>query len=134
MSRNTTIGIVAVIAVLLLGWFYLRSSKSVYAPPQATPSSASASTAPEKIVTISSGGFSPEEIIIKAGETVAWVNSDTDDHTVNSAEHPTHLVYPSLNLEVIKPGEQKPLSFPTAGTYQYHDHLNPSLVGSVTVQ
>lgn len=150
MSRNVTIGIAVVILVILLGWFYLKSQRSSYAPApvQATPSpqaiqptenpATSSAETPnlikENAVTITSAGFSPQSITIKAGEVVVWTNGDSADHTVNSAPHPTHTAYPPLNLGVIKPGDKKSLTFPAAGTYKYHDHLNPSLFGSVTVQ
>lgn len=88
----------------------------------------------KSVVQITSSGFTPQNITVKAGESVTWVNEDTESHQVNSAVHPTHQVYPRLNLGVIKPAETKELSFPDAGSYKYHDHLNPSLTGSVTVE
>lgn len=146
MSKNVTIGIVVVL-VLLTGFYFYKSQKNtanVSTPtPQVTPtenpSSASPSASPSQtmgnnVVKITSDGFNPKNITIKVGDTVTWMNDDSADHTVNSAVHPTHTVYPPLNLGLIKPGEQKSLAFPTAGTYKYHDHLNPSLNGSVTVQ
>lgn len=145
MSRNTAVAAIVVIVLVLAGWFFLRpkgtttpevsqptptSTASESASPQASPSA----TMTEKVVTISSTGFSPKSITIKAGESITWANSDSANHTVNSSPHPVHTDYPPLNLGVIKPGESKSLSFPKAGTYKYHDHLNPSLFGSVTVE
>lgn len=149
MSRNVVIGTAIVIVILVLGWYYLGSQKGgvSYSPPQATPapqvtqpatspatSSAASQTAEKNVVTITSSGFSPQNITIKAGETVTWMNEDTVDHTVNSAVHPTHQLYPPLNLGVIKPGGKSALAFPKAGAYKYHDHLNPSHTGTITVQ
>lgn len=144
MSRNTLIVIAVILAVLIGGWFLTRP-KSTPAPatvestpaiqPTNAPSASEGAAVKEKnVVNILSSGFSPQNITVKAGESVTWMNTDNVDHTVNSAVHPTHLVYPPLNLGVIKPSESKSLAFPTAGTYKYHDHLNPSLTGSVTVQ
>lgn len=146
MSRNTTIGIVAVVLLALLGWFFIKSQQSsspavqtapspqVAQPSDISASSVSAIPAGENVVMISDKGFSPQSITLKKGESVTWKNIDTAGHTVNSAPHPVHTVYPPLNLNLIKPGEEKSLTFPAAGTYKYHDHLNPSLFGSVTVQ
>lgn len=145
MSRNAIIGIV-VLLLVVGGWFLLRPQKQsspegqpveTAAPIEsAAPSASEGATVMENknMVSITASGFSPKEITIKVGESVSWENTDSANHTVNSAPHPTHTVYPPLNLGVIKPGEQKALSFPKAGTYKYHDHLNPSLTGSVTVQ
>ncbi len=88
----------------------------------------------ETVVSITSSGFSPASVTIRAGETVKWVNNDTSVQNVLSAIHPTHQVYPPLNLGNIQPGGSVSLKFPTAGTYKYHNHLKPTLTGSVTVQ
>lgn len=145
MSRNVVIAAAVVILVLIGGWFLTRPKPSV-APEvsqttqpsitqSASPAASAAAEAETKnLVTITSSGFSPKEIKITKGDSVIWVNNDTVDHTVNSAPHPAHTAYPPLNLDVLKPGEKKSLKFPDAGTYKYHDHLNPSLFGSVTVQ
>lgn len=148
MSKNAIIGAVVVVAVILASWYFIKSSQKTAAPPvpteitatpspneSPTPATEGATIKEEKNpVTITQSGFSPKDITIPAGETVSWMNSDTADHAVNSASHPTHTVYPPLNLDTIKPGEKKSLTFPNIGTYKYHDHLNPSLTGSVTVQ
>lgn len=148
MSRNALITIVVVIVLLgAAGWYLLKSNKQTFEPlPQTTqapaasesvtppPATSGAEVKSDNLVTITSGGFSPKDVTVKVGDTVSWVNSDSVEHTVNSAVHPTHLVYPPLNLDALKPAESKSLSFPKAGTYKYHDHLNPSLFGSVTVQ
>lgn len=145
MSRNTTVAVVVILVLIVGGWFLTRpkstptpapSETSTPAPAQTTtPSATEGAMMKEKnVVKITSDGFTPKNITISAGDTVTWMNSDTVDHTVNSAPHPTHTAYLPLNLGVIKPGDKKSLTFPQAGTYKYHDHLNPSLFGSVTVQ
>jgi len=146
MSRNTTTWLVVVVLVILAGWYFIQSQKPQPVPtpaPQASPevsAPATESAAPteameENIVKISSSGFSPQNITIAVGESVTWLNEDTENHQIQSAVHPTHRLYPPLNtVGLLKPGEKKSLSFPTAGTYKYHDHLNPSLTGSVTVE
>lgn len=146
MSRNLVIGIVVVLIVILAGWYLTKPKQQTETPqsaqaPSTTQSASPSSTASEgammkseNVVKITSSGFSPQSVTVKVGESVTWENTDSENHTVNSAPHPTHTAYPLLNLGVIKPGEKKSLTFPDAGTYKYHDHLNPSLTGSVTVQ
>lgn len=150
MSKNVVIATVVIVVLVLAGWYFMSSKK--YSTPQA-PVTVSQTPAPAAVesptssatngavvkedknaVQISSSGFLPKSITIKVGETVTWMNSDSINHTVNSAVHPTHLVYPPLNLGTVKPGAKVSLEFSKAGTYQYHDHLNPSLTGSVTVK
>lgn len=132
MSRNVWIGL-ALVVLILAGWFYMQSQKPQPAPspaPQVQPE-----IMDKNVVTVTSASFSPQEIIIKVGESVTWLNAGSEDHQVNSAPHPTHTTYQPLNtVGLLKPGDKQSLTFPTAGTYKYHDHLNPSLFGSVTVQ
>lgn len=136
------ITIVVVVVVLLIGWFLVQSQQSATTPvptsvetptPTTVESSPSAMTE-ETAVTISSTGFSPKDVTIKAGKTVTWTNSDSANHTVNSSPHPAHTDNPFLNLGTIAPSASKSLTFPTAGTYKYHDHLNPTQFGSITVE
>lgn len=145
MQSKNLILITALVALVILGgWYYLKSQNKtapVGTAPMITPAPSPAPSASsgammheEHKVSITASGFVPKTITIKAGQSVTWTNNDTQDHTVNSAPHPTHTAYPPLNLGVIKPGESKSLAFPTAGTYKYHDHLNPSLTGSVVVE
>lgn len=142
MSRNNLI-IVAVVIVALAGGLYLLNSQRKPSPPptsrvteeQPVEISTPSATRNKNIVTISSSGFAPLSITIKTGEAVTWVNDDATPHQVNSAIHPTHQLYPPLNsVGLLKPGEQKSLSFPETGTYKYHDHLNPALTGTVVVE
>lgn len=137
-SRNLTILAVVLIAVIAV-FFVIKMQKSEPQPkPPIVNQRSEASVAAnitEKIIEISSSGFNPAEETIKEGESVSWVNQDTADHQVNSAVHPTHLLYPPLNtIGLLKPGEKKSLSFPTKGTYKFHDHLNPQFSGTVIVE
>lgn len=88
----------------------------------------------EFTVTAKSSGFDPQTLSIKSGETIVWVNADTNNIYLASDPHPSHTDYPALNLGIVKPGESVSLMFPTAGTYKYHDHLNPSHRGTIIVK
>ena len=147
MQKNTTIIAAVVVAALIIaGVLYTQSQKGISpSTPTTTPetvttptgfegTSSADVTAQETVVTITSSGFSPKDVTFKAGGTVTWMNEDSTVHNVSSAVHPTHQVYPPLNLGNIQPGGKVSLTFPTAGIYKYHDHLNPSLTGSVTVE
>lgn len=88
----------------------------------------------EASVTLSSAGFSPKTITVKAGDTVVWKNDLGKSATVDSAPHPVHTSYPPLNLGGFSDGETLELTFTEAGTYSYHNHLNASQTGSVIVE
>lgn len=145
MSRNVWIGVVVVL-VILAGWYFIQSQQRQAVPSPApqvspqeeTPATSEATpseTADKNVVKVSSSGFSPQNITITVGESVTWINEDSENHQIQSAVHPTHQLYPPLNtVGLLKSGEKKSLSFPEAGTYKYHDHLNPSFTASVTVE
>lgn len=142
MSKNFLVSAGVIAVVLVAGIWLLTGSKKV-APspspasaPAASQETASPSAEVAQIkVAITPSGFMPQTITVKAGESVTWVNEDSVSHQVNSALHPTHQVYPPLNsVDLLKAGESKSLAFPDAGSFKYHDHLNPSLTGTVVVE
>lgn len=151
MSKNWWIVIIIVIVLVFLGWWWMQSQKNQTASQPQTPAVTSTIQTPapsaeesttsgsmekkeEYTIKITPTGFSPKTLTIKVGATVTWMNDDSTVHQVNSAPHPTHTDYQPLNLGSIQPGGSKSLTFPVAGTYKYHDHLNPTLFGSVTVE
>lgn len=85
-------------------------------------------------VAITSSGFTPPTVNIDVGTKIVWTNKSGEAATVNSALHPTHSIYPPLNLNEVLVNGSVSLVFDTPGTYQYHDHLNPSRTGTVEVK
>lgn len=104
----------------------------------------SASSGPTtKMVGITSAGYSPSTLTIKAGDTVVFQNNDADIHWPASAVHPTHTAYPESGGCIgskfdacagLAQSETFSFTFNQKGTWLYHDHLNPSLTGSITVE
>lgn len=88
----------------------------------------------ENTVTLTSSGFSPSNLTIKAGQTIIWVNKSGESATVNSNPHPVHTDYPPLNLGDFPNGGTLSLTFDKPGTFGYHNHLNPSQRGTITVE
>ena len=84
-------------------------------------------------ITVTSAGFEPKEVTVKAGMKVVWNNDGTGVANVTSAIHPTHQTYPPLNLGNFESGSSVALVFDKPGTYRYHDHLQPAHTGSVIV-
>lgn len=149
MTQKSTLVIAAALVIVLLGGLYIfiqsQNNASVQIPttqtptiaPQAqqTPTPEPSAENADNAVTITSSGFSPEEIKIKVGDTVTWVNQDTAAHQVNSAPHPQHTLYPVLNtVGLLKAGDSKSASFSQTGAYAYHDHLFPQNKGTVIVE
>lgn len=85
-------------------------------------------------VTLTDSGFTPKDLIVKAGTTVVWLNKSGVAATVNSNDHPTHQLYPFLNLGEFGDSSSVQLSFDKPGTYTYHNHYNATSTGTVVVK
>jgi plastocyanin len=141
-NRIVMVGVI-VLVILGLGGFLLtrsmNSAKVLGATPQGTSSTKSNAVSLQgaqnsSTIQITANGYLPMNLTIKAGTTVTWINSSGADVTVNSNNHPTHLLYPPLNLGRVSDGGSVSLRFDTPGTYGYHNHLNPSQTGIITVE
>src|SRR3989344_4949133 len=87
------------------------------------------------VVSIGPQGFNPAAITVKKGTTVIFLNEDLGaPHQPASNPHPIHTDYPGFDAgEPISPGGSYSFPFNRAGTWRYHDHLNPSRAGTVIV-
>ncbi len=166
MSQNAWIGVVVGIIVIGGGawWFTSQSTPTPAivdnsAMPSGDTNSASNSdtgtqvgvdvsvnTAPmSATITYNGDSFSPQQVTIKKGGTVKWVNSSGHSMWVASAQHPSHTVYSGTAREAhcpdasgtafdqCQPGGDYSFTFTKTGTWGYHDHLNASLFGKVVV-
>ena len=87
------------------------------------------------VIEMTSDGFSPPASTIKAGTTVKFVNKDTVPRWPASGMHPTHQLCPGFDSRNgIAPGESYVFTFNEAKTCPMHDHLNPRMRGSITVE
>lgn len=135
------IGIVGVVVVLVVAAVVVLSTKNTTQTntPAAVSLSPTAAQAVEEQsnsadVTVTANGFEPKDITIKAGDKVTWTNESSAKVTINSAVHPTHLLWPFLNLGSFENGQVVSVVFEKIGTYKYHNHFNASQVGTVTVE
>lgn len=111
------------------------SPSSVATPSgSASPSESAQERTGEKMVNLTKAGFEPQTITIKVGTKVTWVNKSGETATINSDPHPTHTLWPFLNLGRFEDGASVSATFDKAGTYTYHNHLNPSQTGTVVVE
>lgn len=160
--KGIWIGIIAILVILAVIFFLSRTPEATTLSPQAigTPVSSPVSTrvggetptAPPQVpvsaetgipaeptatsvtVTIGALAFTPSSAVVAAGGSVTFVNADTVGHQVASDPHPIHTKYPPLNGGTTTPGGSRNVTFTQAGTFTYHDHLNPSVTGTVIVR
>jgi plastocyanin len=87
---------------------------------------APATPASTATVQIKRSSFVPTTAKIKTGDTVKWVNTDTQNHQVVSNNG-------SFVSPILGPGKTYSHRFSAAGTYRYHDGLNAAVKGVVQV-
>lgn len=136
--NNKFLLIIAAIVVLLVG-FFLFSNKTKNNQVNENPTTQKQSPTPVKPVegrdvSVTSKGFEPQTITIKTGQRIVWINKSGANVTVNSDAHPTHLLWPFLNLGQFADGSSVSVVFEKVGKYTYHNHLNVSQTGTVTVE
>ena len=80
----------------------------------------------EHLVIIDDSSFTPEEIKIKVGDTVTWINQGLQSHTVTSwyeQEDEDHTVHVTIGQTwdsgYIEPGGSYSKTFNTTGRYDY---------------
>ncbi len=116
----------------------INQNKNVNTAPTVNTNTNVSALAQSASVSVSSSGFSPASVTIGVGGTVTWTNSGSSAVYVAPDFHPSHLRYRGIwdddGTGNIGPGERYSFTFAQAGTYSYHDHLNPSRVGTVIVQ
>lgn len=143
--KNIWIGVVIIIVLAVVG-IILFGNKSI--TQQSAPSSQPADTIvslqesssqaspvrEQNTITLTSSGFSPADLTIKAGTKVTWENKGGSIATVDSDPHPVHTNYEPLNLGNFPDGGKLTLTFDKPGTYGYHNHFNPGQKGTVIVE
>lgn len=96
-------------------------------PPVSTPPDAGSTRPADAPPTVEIGGFafSPATIEIELGDSVTWTNLDAAAHTV---------VGTGIDSGDLAQGATFTKTFETAGTYDYHCSLHPSMTGVVVVK
>jgi len=140
-------GVLVVAVVGLGGWQLLkgyRFRKLKPLPQTSVPSVVAETAAAEKnVIVYSDNGFSPSPLMVKVGTTVTFKNNSSQAMWTASAKHPTHTVYPTTGgclgstfdaCRGVQPGDSWSFKFEVAGSWGYHDHLNPSHFGKIVVE
>ena len=99
----------------------VNQTPAVTAPPAASVPAVQPVT---KNISIQNFSFNPTTLEIKTGDTVVWKNLDSAPHIV--VENNGKFTSPTLG--------QFSYTFTTAGTYDYHCQIHPSMTGQIIVK
>lgn len=84
-------------------------------------------------ISFTSDGFSPAELSVKKGTIVTIVNNSSSQVQFSSDDHPTHRINEGMNLPVLAPGESDSFVAEGVGEWGFHDHIDASFTGMITV-
>jgi len=86
-------------------------------------------------ITLTENGFEPTQITILQGQTVTFVSEiNSRDFWPASNEHPSHGLLPEFDpKKPISSSESWSYRFADIGSWGFHDHLDSSLQGTITV-
>jgi len=101
--------------------FAIGAAVACVAPPPAAPADDTAT------VTIDNFAFAPQELTVKAGTTVTWINRDDIPHTVTAVDR-------SFKSNALDTDESYSFTFSTAGEYGYFCSLHPHMTGTIVVE
>lgn len=129
LNKRVILIIVAGLAVLGLALpaiILLKSSHN---------STTSSDTVPAASVSITDQGFTPVTLTVKKGTKVTWTNNGNKPRQVASNPHPDHTELKGLDSKgPIGPESTYSYTFDKPGEYNYHDHFNPTVSGTVVVE
>lgn len=130
------IGLIAVIVIGGGGYLVLHKSpaKSPTSNTQSQSSSSATNQSSPNTITFDGSMFSPAVLTVKAGSTVTVKNNSSQDMQFDSDPHPVHTDDTDLNAGMVAPGKSVTFTVTKTGTYGYHDHLDPSITGKITVE
>lgn len=139
MTKNTYLIIGVALVLVIVGFVLVKQGgkNEALAP---TGEEVSVVTSPvvesaAKTITYTDNGFSPATLAIKEGETVTFKNDSGKDFWPASGPHPTHTNYPEFDAkQAVASGGTWSFTFSRKGAWKYHNHLNPTFTGTITVQ
>jgi plastocyanin len=71
--------------------------------------------------------FTPQQITVKAGDTVTWINHDDIPHTVTSKT----FIFRSKAMDT---DDKFSFTFATPGSFPYFCSLHPHMTGTIVVE
>lgn len=155
--NKVVMGILIIVVGGVIGWYFFRGNANVPGMQigtqniRPTPSGASGGdvtiseestgAGSEKggvtgkvVVTYTDAGYQPQEITVKKGAKVIFMNDSSGSVWTASGVHPTHQLLPGFDqLKSVTKGGTYEYTFMKAGTWKYHNHVKPTDGGSVIV-
>lgn len=121
------------VAVLIVGASVFAVAQQVGAPGSSPTPSPSTSISVATI-TFNGNGFAPATTAVTSGQAVTFTNASDRPVQVDSDPHPAHTDNADLNVGTIAAGASRVVVLSKKGSYVFHNHLDASERGTITIQ
>lgn len=129
--------LLGLLALVLIGggvyWFVARDEAKVETKKE-TKKLTTSDVIKAALITYTDEGFVPNQYIAGVNAKLTVQNSSSADLDFESNDHPTHTKNTELNVGVIKSGESKTVTLTEKGEWGFHNHLDSSQTGTITVE
>lgn len=128
-KKYTAIGL-AVLLVLVVGLAVVLKSNN-----NSKTKTNQAQEVRQATIQITAQGYLPQELTVKKGTEITWVNADSSPHKLvpNTAGTSTET-NKGLESQDLGPGQSHTYTANTTGSYNYYDNANPTATGTITVE
>lgn len=136
LKKGLILGAVAVLVIVALG-FLIKGNGFFTASRATKPANRPMETSRGATITVdyTNQGYSPAVARLHTGDTVIFVNGSTHPMWIASDPHPVHSAYPEFDAKrSYAPGESYSFTFEKAGSWGYHNHLQPTDAGKVVIE
>lgn len=142
--KNIILLVIFLVIIGAVGVFFLGGKNEVGEESSSVPV---VSTGIEHTVVYGDDGYIPASISITSGDTVVFQNMSSSSVWPASNAHPTHTLYPDSSIQkcggedvifdacgAMAPGQEWSFIFMEQGTWRYHNHMRPSMQGTIIVE
>ena len=117
MKKGMIIVIIVLVALIAAGFYFFGGSNTEEEIPSGNYK-----------IEIIGFAFAQQELKVKVGDTVSWVNKDSAKHTVTSDNGN------QLDSELLSKGEIYSHTFNGIGVFEYHCTPHPYMTGRIIVE
>ncbi len=135
-TNKGLLALIIIIIIIIVAGVYLyyaqSSNRNVQtginnSTNQSMGNNSSNMTSNPNMISIQNTAFSPNNLTVRSGTNVQWINNDNKQHQIVSDSG-------AFQSPILNPGDSYNFYFAKSGIYGYHDALNSTITGTITVQ
>lgn len=139
MNKTAKISIALIVVIIIGGviWFAAANQPkpaSNNSPQSTSPVTNETTKTAAATITYDGSTFTPQLTTVKSGDAVKVTNQSQNDLDFDSDPHPIHTDDPDLNAGAIAPGKSTTFTVTKKGQFGFHNHLDSSQHGNITIE